>query len=104
MDYILPISLLLIGLAVGAGSCWLVLGTKLKHAADNARSEANAEISGLKADVINRGATIEQLNTEVSEGRTALKELQGDFTTLKAREAQLETTITQERRQAAEKL
>ena len=104
MEYILPISLLLIGLAVGAGACWLVLNTKLKHAADNARSEANAEISGLKADVINRDAAIEELKSELSEARAALKDLQCGFTTLKAREAELTTTITQERRQAAEKL
>jgi len=81
MVYILPISMLLIGLAVGAGACWLVLNTKLKHVADNARSEANAEISGLKADVSNRDAAIEQLKTEISEARTALKDLQDDFTT-----------------------
>lgn len=104
MDYILPISMLLIGIAVGVGACWLVLNTKIKHAADNARSEANAVISGLNADVSNRDTAIEQLKTEVSEGRSALKEIRDDFTTLKAREAQLETTIKQERRQAAEKL
>ena len=99
MDYILPISMLLIGLAVGAGACWLVLNTKLKHVADNARSEANAEISGLKANVCDRDASIEQLKTEVSDGRAALKEIRDEFTMTKEREEQRETTIQQERRQ-----
>jgi len=104
MEYILPISMLLIGLAVGAGACWLVMNTKIQHAIDNAKSGASAEISGLKADVANRDIAIEELKKRVEEGQVAISEVQSAVTTLKAREAELATTITQERRQAAEKL
>ena len=96
MEHILSISMLLIGLAVGAGACWLVVNTKLKHIADNARSEVNAENSGLRSDINNRNEQITRLKTEVSDGRTTLKEIRDEFTTLKAREAQLETIIKQE--------
>ncbi len=41
MVYILPISIQLIGLSVGSGVFGLLLSTKLKHVADNARSETN---------------------------------------------------------------
>jgi len=53
MEYILPISMLLIGLAVGSGACWLVMKGKRQHAVDNAKGESNAVISGLNADVKN---------------------------------------------------
>ena len=104
MEYILPISMLLIGLAVGSGACWLVMKGKRQHAVDNAKGESNAEISGLNADVKNLDSSIDDLKKQIEKGESAYSEVRDTVTSLKAREAQLETTIKQERQQAAEKL
>ena len=104
MEYVLPISMLLIGLAVGSGACRLVMKGNLQRAVDNAKGDSKAEISALNADAKNRDSAIDELKTQVEKERSAFSESQETVTTLKTRKAQLETIIEQERRQAAEKL
>ncbi|MFP6763603.1 MAG: DNA recombination protein RmuC, partial [Planctomycetaceae bacterium] len=104
MDNIPPAYAGLIGLFAGIGISWILFGAKLRHAADKARSQADAEIAGLKSDISHRNSAFEQLRTDITASRSALKEMQEQVTLLKAREAELNTTIKQERRHAAEKL
>lgn len=104
MDYTLAILMLFVGLTIGVGAGWMVMSAKLQHAVEKAKSVANAEISGLKADVANRDTAIDELKKQVETGRVDVAEIQNAVTTLKAREAHFRTTIKQERRQAAEKL
>ena len=104
MDEILPIAMLLIGLAVGAGACWLVFHSKLKHAATAARSEIQAENAALAARLAASDTTIESLQGEVAAGQTCLQERQQENTSLNSRVTQLETQLEQEQKQAKEKL
>ena len=105
MDTILPISMLLIGLCRGWRGLLASVQTQSSSTSQTMPgARQNAEIAGLKADLFSREAEIDQHLSEVSDVRIELKVIQEDFTTLKAREAHLETTIDQERRQAVEKL
>lgn len=104
MDLILPISLLVIGLAVGGGACWLVMRTKIQHAIDNAKSDATADISALKADVVNRDDAIADLKDQLQQERTHVGTIRDNVATLKAREAELITIIKKERQQAQQQL
>ncbi len=47
MDYILPMLLLFVGLAIGVTAAWLVLKTKGQHAYDRGKADAEGERSAL---------------------------------------------------------
>jgi len=104
MDHLSVSSAALLGLATGTAICWMVLGPKLRQAAEAARGETRAEIAGLTSDLSHRDAALSQARAEVAEGREALTAMQTEVTALKAREAELRTIIEQERKRAAEKL
>ena len=67
MDHILPIVLLLIGLAVGGGAVWLLLRAKIQHAYDRGKSEADAERIALAERLNAREQTIGGLDAKVQE-------------------------------------
>ncbi|MGO8691190.1 MAG: DNA recombination protein RmuC [Thermoguttaceae bacterium] len=104
MDHILPIVLLLIGLAVGGGAVWLLLRAKIQHAYDRGKSEADAERVALSERLNARDQTIGGLGAKVQELERQIAEHHAAESKLHSQVAQLATTLTQERKQAEEKL
>lgn len=104
MDIILSISMFFIGVVAGGIVCWILVQAKIKHAETNARSQANAEMSGLRANIEDREKQIGRLDAEVSAGQERIKSIQTDVQNLQTDNARLNTTIEQERAQAQEKL
>jgi len=104
MDVVLPIVMLVLGIAVGGGAAWLVLRGKVRHALDRGRGEAGAEMAALSERLVGREETIEELRRELSGRDVSLEKLQAEVLALSDRGSRLETTLKEERRQAAEKL
>jgi len=104
MQYILPILMLLIGIALGGGFTWLFLGAKIRHAHDRGRAEAEAQCGVLTERLDARQQTIEDLDAKGRQLESQVREVQLIETRLRERAVELETTLEQERKQADEKL
>ena len=104
MDHILPILLLLIGLAVGSGAVWLLLRAKIQHAFDRGKTEADAERIALGERLNARDQTIDGLNEKVQELQRETAQHRDSQLRLQSQVTQLATTLEQERKQAEEKL
>jgi len=104
MDVVLPVVMLVLGITVGGGAAWLLLRAKARHAFDRGRSEAGAEMAVLGERLVGRDETIEELRRELSGRDVSLEKLRGEVASLSDRGSRLETTLKEERHQAAEKL
>jgi predicted RNase H-like nuclease (RuvC/YqgF family) len=98
MNSLLPILLLLIGLAIGITAAWLVLRAKGEHAYDRGQADAEGERITLTERVQAREETIEGLNAKVHQLETQIKEDQATETSLRTKLAQYATTLDQERK------
>ena len=67
MNYLLPILMLLLGLALGGGAVWLLLRTKIGAGYDRGRGEAAAETAALSEKVVARDESIEELRGRLAE-------------------------------------
>lgn len=104
MESVLPVVLLVAGLAVGTVATWLVMQGKVHHAYDRGNADAEGERIALTERLNARQQTIDGLNTRVQQLETQIKQAQLAETRLLERVAQLTTTLEQERKQAEEKL
>ena len=104
MEHILPILLLLIGLAVGCLATWLVMRGKMQHAHDLGKADADSEQMVLAERLVAREQTIAELAAKVQQLDVEIRECRALEANFKAKEAQLATTLVQERKQAEEKL
>ena len=104
MDIVLPILMLLLGLALGAGACWGLAKAKIQHVGDLARSDAESQQAALNERLEARQQIIDQLAEQVSRLERNLGEFRSSESSLKSKVVQLATTLEQERKQAAEKL
>ena len=104
MDHILPILSLFVGLAIGGGAVWLLLRAKTQHAYDRGKADGEAERIALSERLNARDQTIGGLNGKVQELERQIAEHHAAESKLHAQVAQLATTLTQERKQAEEKL
>jgi DNA recombination protein RmuC len=104
MDSLLPILLLLVGLAIGGGATWLVLRGNVGHAYDRWKSESEAERVALAERLAARQQTLDELGVKLRELEDQCKAARQTEQDLKAKEAMLATTLQQERKQTAEKL
>ncbi len=104
MQYILPIAMLLIGLILGAGFVWLLLRTKVQHAHDRAKSEAEAQLAVLGVRLDAGHQTVEDLHAKHRQLQSQAREYQMVETQLRQQAVKLETTLQQERKQTEEKL
>ena len=104
MNYILPILLLLIGLAIGVAAAWLVLKTKSQNVYERGKAHAEGERIALAERVQARDQTISDLNDKVHKLEQKVHECQTTETSLRTKLAQYATTLDQERKQAEEKL
>ncbi len=104
MEYLLPIVMLLLGLALGAGAVWLLLRTKRLAEYQRGRQEAAAETAALGERLVAREETIEELRNRLSEKEAARAELQAQVTQLSAKVADLSRAVAAEQKQSQEKL
>ena len=104
MQDVLPILMLVVGIAVGGGSVWLLLRAKIEHARQRGKSESEAERAALVERLDARQGTIDDLNAQARRLESQVRELQLAETNLREKAVELETTLQQERKQAEEKL
>jgi DNA recombination protein RmuC len=104
MSYILPILMLLVGVALGGGAVWLLFKAKTAAAYDRGRGEASAETAALAEKVIGRDGTIEELRNRLAEKDASLVDLQRQVTALSSKAAELNQALIEQQKQAREKL
>jgi DNA recombination protein RmuC len=104
MSYVLPILMLLIGVALGGAGVWLLLRAKIAAAYDRGRGESTAETATLVEKVIGREETIEELRNRLSEKDASLADLQRQVTALSSTAAELKQALLEQQKQAQEKL
>ena len=104
MNTLLPILLLLVGLALGGGAVWLVMRGKTQHAYDRGKVAAQSDQVALTERLAARQATIDELTAKVRQLDLELRDCRTLEAGLKAKEVQLATTLLDERKQTEEKL
>jgi DNA recombination protein RmuC len=104
MGEILPVLMLVVGLAVGGGAVWLLLRAKTRYAFEQGRAEGEAERVALSERLDARQKTIEDLDAKARQLDSQLRDHQLAEGNLRERAVELETTLQQERKQTAEKL
>lgn len=104
MDSLLPILMLIVGLAVGGGAVWLLLRAKIDHARDRGRGESEAERIALTERLAARQQTIDELSARLQQFEQRVAEAQTAESNLKAKLVQVATTLEQERKQTEEKV
>ncbi len=104
MNYILPILMLLFGLALGGGGVWLLLRTKMTAAYERGRGEASVETAALSEKVTARDESIEELRGRLAEKDASLAKLREEANALALAGAELKQQLAAEQRQAREKL
>jgi DNA recombination protein RmuC len=96
--------MLVIGLACGAGGCWLLLRAKIAAAVERERGESAAATAGLTERLAGREQTIEELRNRLAEKDAEAVALQSQVTNLSAKVADLSRAITEQQKLTQEKL
>ena len=104
MNELLPVLLLVIGLAIGIVATWLVMRSKVSHAFDLGKAGADAERSTLAERVQARDQTIESQNAKIRELDQKIGEWQSAESNMRAKLAQVAAILEQERKQSAANL
>ena len=104
MSTILPILMLLLGVALGGAGVWLVLRAKVSAAYERGRGETAPEMAAMAERLLARDASIEELRGRLSEKDVSLADLQRQATALNAQAAELKQSLVEQRKQAEEKL
>jgi len=104
MQYVLPILLLLIGLALGGGSVWFLFRAKIQHAFDRGRAEVETQRVALAERLDARQLSIDDLNAQVRRFEQQVQQQQETERNLREQGVELKTTLQQERKQGEEKL
>lgn len=104
MEYILPILMLLIGLALGGGAVCLLLRARIAAAYDRGRSECAPEAAALSERLVAREESIEELRNRLSEKDAAQADLQRQVTVLSTQAAELRQALVEQQKQSQEKL
>ena len=93
MTEFLPVLMLLIGLAVGAGFVLVLMRSTGRHEYDRGKRDAEAERAALTERLDARQQSIDELNTSVRELEGQVRGLQATETSLKTEAAQLTTKL-----------
>jgi DNA recombination protein RmuC len=104
MEYILPILMLSVGLALGGGGVWLLLRAKIGAAYDRGRAECAPETAVLSERLVAREESIDELRNRLSEKDATQADLQRQVTALSAQAAELRQALVEQQKQAQEKL
>jgi DNA recombination protein RmuC len=104
MEHVLPIILLLVGIAVGGVSAWLLMRAKTDYARQQGKSEGETQRAALAERLDARQKTIDDLDAQARRLESQVRELRLAETNVREKAIELETTLQQERRQNEEKL
>lgn len=104
MEYILPIAMLVVGLAVGSLFTWLLMRSKTHHAFDRGKSEGAVERAAVDERLKASQQDIEELKGENQELKNKLDASQKRITQLEVDKSRLSETVEQQRAQFREKL
>jgi len=104
MDYVLAILALVVGIATGGSSVWLLLRGKISHAYDRGKNEAGAERATLAERLDAREQTINGLEEKKQQLESQAQNLRLAEANVREKVVELETTLEQERKQTEEKL
>ncbi len=104
MDYVLPVVLLLIGLAIGTGSMWLLVRAKIEHAFGRGRGQSQSDQAVALERLSARDQTIERLQSELDQRQVHLQDAHEKTIVLQRSESELQTRLNEVRKQAQEKL
>jgi DNA recombination protein RmuC len=104
MTYVLPLLMLLVGIAIGVAAAWLVMRLRIEQAAERARGALETERATLAERLGGREQMIAQLQTAVAQSGRDTADFQHKVTQLAQERAQLATMLQKEREHAAEKL
>jgi len=104
MEYVPPVVVLLVGLAVGGLAVWFLLRSRIQDAFDRGKGSTEAETAAMAERLDARQQTIHECNVKIREMEEQIRQLQMAETNLKGKAVQLATTLDQERKQAEEKL
>jgi DNA recombination protein RmuC len=104
MSYLLPILMLLIGVALGGGAVWMLLRAQAAAAYSRGRGEASAETAALAEKVVGRDGTIEELRNRLAQKDASVTDLQRQVTALSAKVAELNQALIAQQEQTREKL
>jgi septal ring factor EnvC (AmiA/AmiB activator) len=104
MEYLIPVGLLLLGVALGATVAFLFAHTKTRQAQEAAKVGYEPEIARLNERLQGRDATVEALKADLSGRDQSIVSLRAEVKVLTANEAKLLANLDDERKAAAEKL
>jgi DNA recombination protein RmuC len=93
MSVVLPVVLLLVGLAVGATAAWLVMKSEVQHASDRAKAEGHAEQATLSERVAGYERDLAQGRGELQHVSEQLRQFQGANTHLTSKVAELSQAL-----------
>ena len=89
MNYLFPVLMLLLGVALGGGAAGMVLRAKSAAAYERGRGESTAETAALAEKVVGRDSAIEELRNRLTEKDASVVDLQRQVTTLSTKAAEL---------------
>jgi DNA recombination protein RmuC len=104
MDYLLPVLMFVLGIALGSLALWLVFRSKAKHEYDRARSQTEAERATLTERLAGKETQLVELRAALEKERAENEERADENTQLRTELAAQTTQLVEERKAAEEKL
>ena len=104
MDVVLPLLMLLLGVALGGAGAWFLFRTKIAAAYERGRGESAPETAALAERLVAREDSIEELRGRIVEKDAAMSDLQRQVTALSSTAAELKQALLEQRKQTEEKL
>ncbi|HEY2146490.1 MAG TPA: DNA recombination protein RmuC, partial [Pirellulales bacterium] len=104
MTYVLPILMLLVGVAIGAVAAWFVMRARIEQAVERARGATETERATLAERLGGREQMIAQLQAAIAQADRNAADFQQKLTRLSEERATFATQLASERKVAEEKL
>ena len=104
MEILVPVSMLGIGLVIGALSLWFISRTKLKYEYDRARAEGETERATLVERLAGKDQQLEQLREAFDRESAQSDELRNESANTLAKLSAIQTRLEEERKAHQEKL
>jgi len=104
MEWLLPILLLIVGLAIGFASAWLWMQARMEHERTRAVAELQADIAGKDARLQGRDQEIDRLEETIGSQKQQLEQAAEQALESRQKETELATKLAKEQEQAKELL
>src|SRR5258705_11918102 len=104
MEILVPVSMLGIGLVIGAIFLWFISRTKLKYEYDRARAEGETERATLVERLAGKDQQLQQLREAFDRESAQSDELRTESANTRAKHSALQTRIEKDRKAAQRKV